>query len=155
MTMSYDIPTETVGTFDLRLLGGYVHRLTSVASPGAQVVSDRRQQYKPRYVATFDLTWRKGPVTANYNVDWQDKTKRYADDVIAGDPDYVPSRYLFVKEKWEHAVQVDLSVGQKASVYAGVHNLFDAKPEFGTGFFASYPVSALGRFFYAGLKASF
>jgi outer membrane receptor protein involved in Fe transport len=35
-----------------------------------------------------------------------------------------------------------------------VHNLFDEKPEFGTDFNASYPVSAMGRFVYAGLKAS-
>jgi iron complex outermembrane recepter protein len=155
MTMLYDIPTETAGTFDLRLIGGYVHRLTSVATPGAEVVSDRRQRYKPRYVSTFDLTWRKGPFTVNYNVDWQDKTKRFADDVIAGDPDYVASRYLFIKEKWEHAVQLDVDVREKISVYTGVHNLFDAKPEFGVGDYASYPVSAMGRFFYAGLRASF
>ena len=155
MTLLYSIPTESAGLFDARLIGGYVHRLTSVATPGAEVVSDRRQQFKPRYVATFDLTWRQGPFTVNYNIDWHDKTKRFADDVIAGDPDYVASQYLFVKEKWEHAVQFDVTVKEKTSIYAGVHNLFDAKPEFGSGAFASYPVSALGRFYYAGLKASF
>jgi iron complex outermembrane recepter protein len=154
MTATYQIQTGRSGVFDLRLVGGYVHRLTSVASPGAQVVSDRRQQYKPRYVATFDLTWHKGPVTVDYNVDWFDKTKRYADDIIAGDPDYVARQYLFVKEKWEHAVQLDFDVREKISVYAGVHNLFDEKPGFGVGYNSSYPVSALGRFFYAGLKAS-
>jgi outer membrane receptor protein involved in Fe transport len=155
LTMSYEIPTATAGTFDATLIGGYVHRLTSVASPGAEVVSDRRQQYKPRYVATVDLTWKKGPLTVYYNIDWQDKTKRYADDVIAGDPDYVASRYLFVKEKWEHAVQFNVDVRDKMSVYAGVHNIFDERPEFGDGNNASYPVSALGRFYYAGLRASF
>ena len=63
--------------------------------------------------ATFDLTWRKGPLTVNYNVDWQDKTKRFADDIIRGDPDYVASKFLFVKEKWEHAAQFDFDVREK------------------------------------------
>jgi iron complex outermembrane receptor protein len=153
-TIGYRIPTAEAGTFDLRLLGGYLHRLTFVATPGASVTSDRRQQYMPRYVATFDLTWQKGPWTANYNIDWFDRTKRYADDILAGDPDYVARKYLFVNEKWEHAVQVDYDVRDNVSVYVGVHNLFDEKPAFGADLYASYPVSAMGQFFYAGLKAS-
>jgi iron complex outermembrane recepter protein len=154
LTATYAIETDTRGAFDLRLIGGYLHRLTSVATPGAEVVSDRRQQYKPRYVATFDLTWRKGPITVNYTVDWYDKTKRFADAVISGDPDYVPSQFLLVKEKWEHSAQFDCDLSRKVSVYTGVHNLFDEKPAFGVGYYSSYPVSAMGRFFYAGLKAS-
>lgn len=155
LTMGYQIPTEKAGTIDLRLLGGYLHRLTRVDSPGAEVVSDRRQQYMPRYVATFDATWRKGPITANYNIDWFDRTKRYANDVVAGDPDYVDPRYLFVKAKWEHSVQLDYDVSEKVSVYGGVQNLFNEKPAFGADLYSSYPVSAMGQFFYAGLKASF
>ena len=155
LTTRYSIPTESVGTFDLLLIGGYVHRLTEVATPGAEVVSERRQQYKPRYLATFNATWHRGPLTLNYNVDWQDKTKRFADDVIRGDPDYVDSRYLFAKAKWEHAVQASFDIREKMSVYAGATNLFDEKPEFGVGLYASYPVSAMGRFMYAGFRASF
>jgi outer membrane receptor protein involved in Fe transport len=155
VTTGYSIPTEKAGTFDLRLIGGYVHRLTEIATPGAEVVSELRQEYKPRYIATFDTTWRRGPLTVNYNVDWYDKTKRYADDIIRGDPDYVASRYLFVKAKWEHAVQADYDIREKMSVYAGVNNLFDEKPEFGAGNNSSYPVSAMGRFIYAGFKAAF
>jgi iron complex outermembrane receptor protein len=153
-TIGYEIPTESAGTFDLRLLGGYLHRLTFVATPGASVTSDRRQQYMPRYVATFDLTWQRGPWTAHYNIDWFDRTKRYADDILAGDPDYAARKYLFVKEKWEHAVQVNYDVRDDVAVYVGVHNLFDEKPAFGADLYASYPVSAMGQFFYAGLKAS-
>jgi outer membrane receptor protein involved in Fe transport len=158
ITTTYSIPTESIGTFDLRLIGGYVHRLTEVSSPGAETVSKRRQQYRPRYIGTFDLTWRQGPFTVNYNIDWQDKTKRFADDVVRGDPDIVASRYLFVKEKWEHSVQMDVAFREKMSVYLGVNNLFDAKPEFGSGSedsFISYPVSAMGRFIYGGAKVAF
>ena len=134
--------------------------MTSIATPGAEVVSERRQQYKPRYSATFDLTWRAGPWTINYNIDWQDKTKRYADDVIRGDPDYVASRYLFAKEKWEHAVQMDVAVREKISIYAGVHNLFDAKPPLDVIDYAGVnynPTFAqqgiIGRFFAIGISA--
>lgn len=112
-TVTYSIHTETLGEFDLRLLGGYLHRLTTVATPGAEVVSDQRQQYKPRYVATFDAIWRNGPVTVNYNIDWYDRTKRFSDAIIAGDPDYVAKQFLLVKEKWEHSAPVGLRFQRK------------------------------------------
>jgi iron complex outermembrane recepter protein len=155
LTTSYSIPTDTIGTFDLRLIGGYLHRLTEIATPGAEVVSERRQQYKPRYLATFDATWRVRSLTLNYNIDWHDKTKRFADDVIRGDPDYVDSRFLFAKAKWEHSLQASVDIREKFSIYAGAENLFDAQPEFGVGLYASYPVSAMGRFLYAGMRATF
>ena len=34
------------------------------------------------------------------------------------------------------------------NVYAGINNLFDQEPEFGVS--SSYPISAMGRYFYVG-----
>ena len=38
------------------------------------------------------------------------------------------------------------------NLYAGVNNLFDEKPEFG---YSSYPISAMGRYFYLGARMNF
>ena len=38
------------------------------------------------------------------------------------------------------------------NLYAGVNNLFDEKPEFG---YSSYPISAMGRYFYLGARVDF
>ena len=66
---------------------------------------------------------------------------------LAGDPDYTDPVYFKVKEKWEHDIQASIDVDDRFTFYAGVTNLFDEKPEFD---YPSYPVSAMGRFFYAG-----
>ncbi len=157
-SFNYLRDTEKAGQFDFRLIGGYLHRLEFISTPGAEVVSDRGQQYMPRYVATFDLTWQRGRWGANYGVEWFDRTARYSNAETNGDPDIAPRRYLYAKEKWEHHVQLEVDVTEKVNVYAGVNNLFDEKPEFGSSVvetYSSYPVSAMGQFFYAGVKASF
>jgi outer membrane receptor protein involved in Fe transport len=72
--------------------------------------------------------------------------------VLAGDPDYAESKYLKVKPKWEHDLNVGWDFNDRVNVYAGINNLFDEKPEFG---YSSYPVSALGRYYYVGAKFNF
>lgn len=158
LTATYAIPTETLGEFNVRLLGGYLHELKFVASPGAEAVSQRGQQYMPELVATLNVDWEKGPFAVTYSVDWFNQTNRYTNADLAGDPDYVSRKYRYVKAKWEHDMQVGYDFNDKLNVYAGVNNLFDQKPDIGSGSvdtLSSYPISAMGRFFYIGGKASF
>lgn len=152
VTMAYELATQNAGTFEFRLLGGYLHRLTSIATPGADVVSERNQQYTPKQMAKMDVTWMNGPWTLAYNVDWFSKTLRYAAAVTAGDPDYVARKHYWFKEKWDHGIQADYSFNEDLSVYIGVNNLFNEQPDFDQ---QSYPVSAMGTFFYTGAQASF
>ena len=44
--------------------------------------------------------------------------------------------------------------GDHVNVYAGINNLFDEEPEFSV-FPSGYPISAMGRYFYAGAKMNF
>ena len=71
---------------------------------------------------------------------------------MRGYPDIVDPKYLWIKEKWEHEVQVAYDVGERFRLYGGVNNLFDEKPAFN---YTSYPVSAMGRYFYMGATVSF
>lgn len=149
LSLAYRLKTAKLGTFALAINGNYLDRLEFVASPGAAITSERGQTYAPKYSATLDLTWTKGPLTLNYGVNWFSKTNRFTDEEIAGDPDSAAGRYLKAKAKWEHDIQAEIEVSDQFSFYAGVNNLFDQLPDFG---YSSYPVSALGRFFYAGVK---
>ena len=131
---------------------GDLHRLTTIPTPGAEVVNERNQKYMPKEVGKLDVTWISGPWTLAYTVDWFSKTLRYKAAVTAGDPDYVAPNYYWFKQKWEHSLQADYEFNEDLSVYVGVNNLFNEKPEFDE---QSYPVSGMGAFFYAGVRASF
>ncbi|WP_447750430.1 TonB-dependent receptor plug domain-containing protein [Sphingopyxis fribergensis] len=149
VSLAYRFRTDNLGTFNVSLVGNYLDRLEFIASPGATLDSDRGEQYIPKYSASFDLNWQKGPVTVAYGISWFAKTDRFTSEDLAGDPDYSDPRFFKVKEKWEHDLQVGVDVDDRFNLYAGVNNLFDAKPAFG---YSSYPVSAMGRYYYAGVK---
>ncbi len=149
VSLAYRLRTDHLGTFNVSLVGNYLDRLEFIASPGATLDSDRGEQYIPKYSASFDLNWQKGPVTVAYGISWFAKTDRFTSEDLAGDPDYSDPRFFKVKEKWEHDLQVGVDVDDRFNFYAGVNNLFDAKPAFG---YSSYPVSAMGRYYYAGVK---
>lgn len=154
VTLAYRVATDTAGTFGVALTGNYLDRLEFVATPGADVNSNvgEADEYAPRYSATLDLTWQKGPLTIAYGINWFDKTRRFPTEYLTGDPDYADSKYLWVKEKWEHEIQVSYDVGERFGIYGGINNLFDAKPGFE---YTSFPVSAMGRYFYMGATVSF
>ncbi len=159
VSIDYTIPAGNAGEFRLQLVGGYLDRLEFVDSPGAEVNSDLGEapqdssnEFFPKVSATFDLTWTRGPLTVAYGIDWFSETDRFESEVLRGDPDYAEPKYLKVKQKWEHDLNLAWEVNDHVNVYAGVNNLFDARPEFG---YSSYPVSAMGRYFYAGAKFDF
>ena len=57
-----------------------------------------------------------------------------------------------MKGKWDHDINVSYDITDAVNLYAGVNNLFDEEPEFG---FTSYPISAMGRYFYLGGRVDF
>jgi iron complex outermembrane receptor protein len=152
MTLDYLLQTDRKGDFRFQVVGGYLDRLEFVSTPGAQVDSDLEEPYYPKYSATLDATWTKGPLTVAYGINWYSKTDRFTTEQLAGDPDYSDPRYFRIKQKWDHEINVAYDIRDNVNIYAGVNNLFDQRPEFG---YSSYPISAMGRFFYAGVKMNF
>ncbi len=155
-TVNYRLETQRHGSFAAKLVGGFVNRIEFVSTPGAEPLSYLSQYYVPKhypkYSGVLDLTWVLQPVTISYGINWSSKVNRYTNPTIAGDPDSAARQYLKAKQGWEHNIQVEYEFSERLSLWAGVNNLFDEKPEFG---YRSYPVSAMGRFFYAGAKANF
>ncbi len=152
MVFDYNIPAGSVGDFHVQVVGGYLDRLEFVATPGAEVDNDLEEQYFPKFSANLDASWSRGPLTIAYGINWFSKTDRFERETLAGDPDYADPRYFKVKQKWEHDINVGFDIGDHVNVFAGVNNLFDERPAFE---YPSYPVSAMGRYFYAGAKVDF
>ena len=137
------------GTFNVRLVGGYLDKLTFISTNGAQPDDDVNEQFSPKYIGTLDATWTKGPFTLNYGLSWQGKTRRYTTEQLAANPDRSDPRYFFYKERWEHDVYASYEVEDRFTFYGGVNNFTDQKPDISV---TSYPVSAVGRYFYVGAK---
>lgn len=150
VVMNYRMRTATLGNFNFRLAGNYLHKLQFVPTPGAEIDDDRLEGYAPEFSGNLDVTWNSGPVTINYGINYFSKTLRYSVEDTRADPDIVAPEYLYIKPRWEHELQVAFDVDDRFTFYAGANNLFDAKPDVGQ---SNYPVSAVGRFLYAGFKA--
>lgn len=85
----------------------------------------------------------------NYGLNWFDKTSRFSNRDMAGNPDIVAREYRYLKQRWQHDLYLSAAVDPRLEVYGGVNNLFDQKPELDTLIF---PISPVGRFLYAGFR---
>jgi outer membrane receptor protein involved in Fe transport len=154
VTVDYLVETDSAGAFKVQLVGGYLNRLEFISSPGAEVDSDLEEMYFPKYSATLDASWTHGPLTLAYGINWYSKTDRFTRETLAGDPDYSDPKYFKIKEKWDHEIHAAYDITEHVNVYAGIINLFVQKPEFGLSS-SSYPISAMGRYFYLGARMNF
>jgi iron complex outermembrane receptor protein len=140
------------GTFNVRVFGNYLHKLSFVPAPGAEPENDRGTQFAPKWQFTFDLTWNVDPITVNYGFNFWSKTLRYSHNEVAGDPDIASKANKFYDGRHTHDFRIAYDIDDKKyQFYVGVNNIFDQKPDLAT----YYPVSPLGRFLYAGFKANF
>ena len=144
-------PSPQVGTFNLKVVGGYLNDLTFISTPGATPDQDRDETYTPKYIGVADLTWTKGGLSVNYGLAYQSKTRRFTTEQLKGNPDLSAPQYFFYRERWEHDLQVSYTLPtDDFTLYAGVNNLTDEKPDVASG--GNYPYSAVGRYFYVGAK---
>lgn len=155
INIDYVVPTEKLGTFNFRLVGGYLHKLSYTYAQGAPAenelnYSDSGDPY-PKYNANFTTTWTKGPFSLTYNLGWFGRTRRYERKTTDAKPDYVASEYLFIKAYWQHDLEASLDVNKRMSFYLGVQNLTNEQPDFAS---TDYPVSGVGRYFFAGVKVN-
>jgi iron complex outermembrane receptor protein len=150
LNASYQVPTAKFGTFDLRLVGSYLHRLNQIATPGADVEDQVDQTFRPKYTVTFSPTWTLAAVTLSYNLRWQDGVRRFARVSTDDNPSFVDPRYFRFKPLWQHDIQVQVRARDGFAFYTGVNNLGDQHPDI--GFTTNVPVSPVGRYFYAGAK---
>ena len=147
--ISYHFRLFDLGSLNLKLVGGYLNKLNFVGTPGATATNDLQTQLAPKFQANGDVTLVTGPFTLNYGLSWFDKTRRYDEATVGGNANYVDPQYFYIKDRWVHDLYASVDVAKNFQFYAGVNNFTDAKPDIGL---RSYPVDAVGRFFYAGAR---
>ena len=150
VNIDYVIRTAGAGTFDVRLVGGYLHRLEFVDSPGAAPRDDVDQPGRPKYNFTFSPTWTLRGLTFSYNLRWLDGTRTVDKLTTDNDPSYAPAAQLRYSELWQHDVQIGYDLPSGMSFYFGVLNLANQQPDPGNAI--NEPISAVGRYFYTGVK---
>ena len=150
LNAGYQLDAGAAGRFDLRLVGGYLHRLELLPLPGARVVDNVDQPFRPKYTVTFSPTWTLRAVTLAYNLRWQDGVRRFTRIETDSSPAFVDPRYFRFKALWQHDVQVQVNATDAFALYGGVNNLFDQQPDI--GFETNVPISPLGRYFYGGVR---
>lgn len=148
--LSYQLETTRLGTFNLAINGGYLDDLTFVATVGGVPEQQKGRTYRPKYIGTGDLTWTNGPLTINYGLSWQDKTQRFTDQQLQGNPDLSDSKYFLYKERWEHDLRLSLDVNEQFNFFGGVNNFTNQKPDVAAN--AGIPVSVIGRYLFAGAR---
>jgi iron complex outermembrane recepter protein len=142
------------GVFTFRLIGNKLEDLTFINLPGAAPDEDLGQgpiddeDEAPEWQAIFDAGWERGPLYLNYEFSWFDETDAVSPEELAGEPDIREAQYLKFSAREVHDLYARYSLEDGLSIYAGVNNLTDEKPDIGATY---YPVGAVGRFFYAGL----
>jgi iron complex outermembrane recepter protein len=143
--------TRDLGQFNARLIGNKLTKLTFVNLPGADPDSDKGEENAPEWQLAFDLTWMRGPVVANYGLTYFDETQRFTKLTRTNNPNIAEPRYLDYKRHLVHNLHAGYDFRDNISVFGGVNNLTNEKPDIGETF---YPVSAVGRYFYFGVQAS-
>jgi iron complex outermembrane recepter protein len=153
LTANYRVNSDSLGTFNFRITGNYLHKLQFIPTPGAETDDDRLEfaARAPEFSGNADITWTTGPLTLNYGVNYFSKTLRFTREEVEADPDITSPEYMYIKERWEHELQASFEISDRFTFYTGVNNLFDAKPDVGL---SNYPVSSIGRFIYGGFKAN-
>lgn len=144
-------PSDKLGKVSVGLVGGYLDKITFVPSIGAETDDDYLETYNPKWRGTLDIVWKINNVTANYAVTYFSKTRRFTTEQLEANPDLSESKYFWYKERVEHDARLAVDMDDKFQIYAGVNNMFNRKPDFTQ---LSYPVSAIGRYFYAGVKVN-
>ncbi len=152
LNVNYAVRTGRFGDIDLRFVGGYLHRLTQIATPGAQSEDQVDQIGRPKFNFVFSPTWTLDRITISYNLRWVDAMRRFPKQATDNSPDYAPAALLRYDEVWQHDVQAQVAVNDAMSFYGGVNNVGDQRPGVDS---VDQPISPLGRYFYAGARVRF
>jgi outer membrane receptor protein involved in Fe transport len=140
----------------MRLIGNHLTQLDFTNFPGDAVDSDLNEAdadegfQGPRWQLSFDATWRRGPLSVNYGFTYFSETLRDSNTATRNDPFLFPPEFTRHPRLFTHDAQVRYEIGDQYQVYVGVNNFTDQEPSIGETFF---PVSAVGRFVYAGFRA--
>ncbi|WP_430446742.1 TonB-dependent receptor [Sphingorhabdus contaminans] len=164
----YNVPIGEEAAIDFRTLASYVIDRNDFRSP---FQPDFRTQIvetpsNPRFQLNFATNLTLGKFQLSHTLRYFSSVYYKNDDVaffesVNGQPPLQPNRrgpeFIKTGDAFYHSLRGAFEIGEKSEFYVGVDNLADNKPPFsiyGSGF-GGAQFDAIGRFFYAGVRASF
>ncbi|WP_421859607.1 TonB-dependent receptor domain-containing protein [Oceanicaulis sp.] len=148
------LPFEDPGVITLSTLGTHFiqnDETRDVSAP--EEITDVQGTFtRPDWIFNLNADWMIG----NLSLGWGG---RYEGDQllpglgledIANDPDFVDRTHT--GSSWVHDFSIGYLITEKLELYGGINNAFDEEPYLGT---LSRPAGPRGRFFYAGVNATF
>ena len=118
---------------------------TSLVNPGLLELS------APEWSGVGSATWTRGPLSLTWRGQYIGK------QAVAGviqiediQTEFGPAG--FADAMWVHSLSANVQVTPQVSVFGGVNNLTDERPYIAS---SAYPVSGVGRYFFAGVRANF
>lgn len=150
--VNYLLPTTNLGTFGVSVKGNYLDELTFIAVPGGNTIDSKGTVNAPEWIVNAALNWSIDQLNLTYRVNYFSETLRFSKAQVAADPNIVAPEFLYFSERFTHDIQAAINIDEQFTFYGGVRNLFNQEPDRGSTF---YPVSATGRFLYAGFRANF
>ncbi|MFB0613502.1 TonB-dependent receptor plug domain-containing protein [Aurantiacibacter poecillastricola] len=150
MTVRYrtDLGADTDISF--RGTVGYLDKLLFVPADGGEIDDDKNEIGAPEWNGNADVTLTHRNFSLNYGVQYIGEQQRYANDVLAANPDRAAPEYLYIDEVFIHDIRGEVKLAdERMSVFVGVNNFTDEGPALGS---INTPTGWRGRYYYTGLR---
>jgi iron complex outermembrane receptor protein len=143
--------TSDWGTFNFRLFGNHLQKLQITNLPGTAPVSMKGQKGAPEWQANLDVSWQKDNASLRWQLHYFDETNRFDEATMRNNPNIVSAKYMQFDQGLSHDIHGSYTFNETMTVYLGMNNVTDEEPDVGE---TSYPVSAIGRYLFAGFNVA-
>jgi outer membrane receptor protein involved in Fe transport len=110
-----------------------------------------RELSVPEWSGVGTVSYNRGKFTLTYNVQYvQSTAAASAIQIERIATEFGPAG--FAPDYWIHNIAVNFDISERFTLYGGVNNLDNAEPYIAS---SAYPVSGMGRFIFAGVRANF
>jgi len=153
-TVAYQLDTARLaandwGTFNFRLFGNHLQELKLTNLPGTAAVSLKGQKGMPEWQANLDVSWLRDNIALRWQLHYFDETNRFDEATMRNNPNIVAKKYRQFDSGLSHDLYGSYTFNGGVTLYVGMNNVTDERPDIGETF---YPVSAIGRYMFAGFN---
>jgi iron complex outermembrane recepter protein len=138
--------------FALRLNGNRTFKYNRFFDPTNPdfVDPELRELGSPRWSGIGAATWTSGPVSLTYRLQYIEATALAGVEIERIDVEFGPAG--LARDYFLHDLSFSIDATERFTFYGGVSNLTDEEPYANR---VAYPVSPVGRFFFAGARVRF
>jgi outer membrane receptor protein involved in Fe transport len=139
------------GQLDLHLIGNHLDKIATTPLPGQAPKDTSNQPGSPFWQFNLDAAWSLDKWSVDYNWQWYNGILNFTRQTVISEPNVIAKNLIHTADQNIHSIQVGYDVSSELHLYGGIDNIFYQKPSPNNADIG-YPVSPIGRFFYAGVK---